>query len=154
MEIDWQLIITIASILTALGVIYGSARKWGGAISKAIAKTGWKNLSARDLEDNAAWAQHQAESKATLDALNALADKMDLIHKDLSTSLAENTKITLKLELKELFRNHPERIDAIESTYKAYRDLHGNTYIKDMYEAWEEKYLNKVAEKEVNKGGK
>lgn len=151
---DWQLIVTIASILTAIGVIYGSARKWGGAISKLIAKTGWKKLNAKELEENAVWKTHEDYSEQLMSSLAALGDKLDSIHNDLSTGLNENTKLTLKLELTELFRDHPERIDAIETAFKQYTDLGGNSYVKELYEEWEGNYLSKIAKQEVNKGGK
>lgn len=148
---DWHIVLTIASIMTAVGVIIGSTSKWGGAISKFISKVGWKKMNAMDLEGNIVWKEHQEYSKQMMKAITSLGEKLDVLHQDLRKSIDEDTKLILKLELKDLFLNHPERIDAIENAYGHYHNLHGNSYIEELHEEWRENYLSKAVEKEVNK---
>lgn len=140
-----ETILLIGSVLTAIGVIYGFVTKWGGALSELMVKIGWKRMKEKDVEENTAWKQQIEATNKMSEAVAALSQKLDVIHND----LCENTKLTLKQELKDLFRNHPERIDSIEDSFNQYRSLHGNSYIEELYNEWKENYLNKIAEDEV-----
>lgn len=143
---DWQLILTIASILTAIGVIYGFVKKWGKAIAKLIVQFGLRQLSEADIQENPHMKGHY---DLLLSLQTEIRDQMALLAKELQ----DNTKLTLKLELKELFRNYPEKVDTIEETMKEYHAVHGNSYIDAMYEDWKKTYVQGMIDKENDKKG-
>lgn len=140
---DWQLILTLGSILTAIGVIIGFASKWGRAIAKQIVMIGFLQMTGEDLAKNPSM---QAGHNARQEIISRLDKIQEVLQDDMRT--------TLKLELKSLYKDYPERVDVIESTYKKYHDIGGNSYITGLHEAWRDKYEKKTINNALGKGDK
>lgn len=137
---DWQLFKEIAQgvgVVVALGgsigVIYKFITDWGGKIVKGLTRFGVQSEIARleqVINSNTALLQHIKEE---LDA---------------------NTRLTLKLELKSLFKNHPECSQVIELTMEKYKSLGGDSYIDTLYDEWKEAYEKPKVRKQLGKGKK
>lgn len=90
----------------------------------------------------------------TIEGLQKLAARNTERLCNITEELDANTRLTLKLELKSLYRNHPEEILVIQRTWQKYHDLHGDSYIDDMHEAWQEQYEKPYLAKTLKKGTK
>lgn len=90
----------------------------------------------------------------TIEGLQKLAKRNTERLCNITEELDANTRLTLKLELKSLFRNHPTEILVIKNTWKKYHDLGGDSYIDDMYEEWKEQYEKPYLAKTLKKGAK
>lgn len=92
-----------------------------------------------------------SELSENIEALQSVAKTNTARLLNVSNELDANTRLTLKLELKSLFRNHPEEILVIEKTWQKYHDLGGDSYIDDMYEVWKKKYVDPKLEAKFKK---
>lgn len=122
----WQIVITAGSVIAALGGITAFLAKWGKKAAKQVVKHG-----VTDEIVQLADAVHD---------LQALAAKNTQRLAAIQSELDANTRLTLKLELKSLFRNHPECSQVIELTMNKYKSLGGDSYIDTLYEEWKEAY--------------
>lgn len=115
----WQILITVGSVLTAGGIIYKFITDWGGKLVQKMAKYGVKDELYR---------------------LQKMANENTALLKAIKSELDSNTRLTLKLELKSLFRNHPECVQVIELTMEKYKSLGGDSYIDTLYEEWKDTF--------------
>lgn len=122
----WQILITAGSVCTALGVIAAFLAKWGKKAAKQVVKHGASDEIA-DL--TTAVQQLQKTAASNTQRLAAIQAELDA-----------NTRLTLKLELKSLFRNHPECSQVIELTMNKYKSLGGDSYIDTLYDEWKDAY--------------
>lgn len=128
----WQVLITVGSVLTALGIIVGVFNKWAGRFAKTVVR---KYGVAKELKE-----------------LAGVVDEMSKNVKIIKDELDANTRLTLKLELKSLFINHPECTQVIELTMAKYRSLGGDSYIDTLYEEWKEKYEKPILRNGIGRG--
>lgn len=129
-NMEWySIVITVGSVITASGVIYALINKIVKKASKKIVDTGI------GIELN--------ELRTSIDSLAGTVN-------NIKNELDANTRVTLKLELKSLFKNHPHEIGVINMTMDKYKSLHGDSYIDDLYEEWKEEYELPVIQKKLN----
>lgn len=124
----WEVLATVAGVCTGIGVIYKFLTDWGGKLVQKMAKYGVKD----ELETM------QKSIKENTEVLRSIKEELDA-----------NTRLTLKLELKSLFLNHPDEAKVIELTMDKYRSLHGDSYIDTLYEVWKEENEKKNVRKQI-----
>lgn len=125
----YTIVITAASLITACGVIYALINKIVKKASRKLVDTGLGG----ELE------QLRAIIAANTDTLTNIKRELD-----------SNTRVTLKLELKSLFRDHPHEISVINATMAKYKSLDGDSYIDDLYVEWKDAYELPVIKKKLN----
>lgn len=135
----WQVIITVGSVLTATGVIMKFFVEWGKRIARQVVKHGIE--------------EEMAKLTQTIIDLQETATRNTERLKAIQSELDANTVLTLKLELKTLFRYRPEEAKVIESTMTKYKSLGGDSYIDTLYEEWKEEYELPKFRKDLKKGG-
>lgn len=136
----WQILITVGSVCTAIGTIIASLTKWGKKAAQQIVKQGTS--------------KQMTELTEAVHALQELAAKNTQRLANIKSELDANTRLTLKLELKSLFRNHPECTQVIELTMDKYKSLGGDSYIDTLYDEWKEEYEKPKMRKVLKKGTK
>lgn len=136
----WQILITVGSICTAIGVISAFLSKWGKKAAHQVVKHGIS--------------EEIIELTETVKALKETATKNTQFLYNIKNELDANTRLTLKLELKSLFRNHPECSQVIELTMEKYKSLGGDSYIDTLYDEWKETYEKPKMRKTLKKGDK
>lgn len=137
----------IAGAIGSVGVIYKFVTDWGKRIANFIRSHGARG-DIRRLEGTI------TELSDALHALQETATRNTSRLANMADELDANTRLTLKLELKSLFRNHPECTQVIENTMKKYRDLGGDSYIDTLYEEWKENYEKPKMREVLGKGAK
>lgn len=132
----WQIVITAGSVCGAVGAVAAFLAKWGKKAAKQVVKHG----AGEDMK----------QLTEAVHALQELAARNTQRLANIQTELDANTRLTLKLELKSLFRNHPECVQVIELTMNKYKSLGGDSYIDTLYDEWKEAYEKPKMRKALN----
>lgn len=150
----WDIFKTIAAAVGVIAGVIGS----GAAIYKFI--TDWRKRIANFIRTHGVRGEvHKLE--ASIASLEECVDDLMEIAKTntaklnkMGDELDANTRLTLKLELKSLFRNHPECTQVIEKTIEKYHSIGGDSYIDTLYEEWKESYEKPKMRATLGKGAK
>jgi hypothetical protein len=127
------IIITIASIITALTVIFASFTKSRRAVATWLSRTGVNEIRQQDID-----------MKSYIGQTINLSKEMVATHSDIKDALNRQHQDLLRIQIVQFISYRPTEVVVLEDIYTLYKRAGGNGFIDGMMNDWRAKY-NKSA---------
>lgn len=134
------IIVTIASVLTALGTIIAISSKLSQYLAIRIGRFAVNYIRPEDLSPDSMIGESIKFKEEIAQSLESISVSMSEMQKDISKNRVDN----LRIELLQLIHNTPHKAEVIEKVYSQYVAMGGNSYVKQVMNEW-----RAVHEKEV-----
>lgn len=128
-----EIIIAIASTLTAVGTILGVIKLWWKRITKQTIKSLMAELDERDIKG----IPHIVQQNNNI---NDISHKIE----ELRNLVTKNDIYTRRNEILVLISTHPQEVKAIDEAFDEYKKHGGNSYIEDIVNTWRKQYTREV----------
>lgn len=142
-----SIIITAASVVTAITTLIATSGKWGRFLAIKIGRIAVNHIRFEDIDPESMAGKSIRYKEDIASSLESISSTMTEMQKEITKNRVDN----LRIELLQLIHNTPQKVEVIERVYQSYIESGGNSYVSQVMEEWRLIYAKKAIRDTIGK---